>query len=119
MADHNEEARPWYEEPEDRRYEEAVQKLTADVIERNLSFEEAAAALDIEDEALKASVLDDALKVLIARMHFMEKKPLEQVAQRLKLPLARLEQAKRQMLKDVEAAAIEQYKSSTGQSGQA
>jgi hypothetical protein len=113
--------KPWYDEAaseEDKLYEESVNKIR-NAVKQSLSFEQAAALIDIEDEVLRNSILDDALKVLIAEMHFSEKKPLEKVARTLRLPLKRLERAKEEMLKDVEQSAIEAYKSSLGKIGNA
>lgn len=111
----------WHEEfdsEEDRLYEDAVRRIREGV-KRSLSFDEAVAAIGVDDPALKADIVDDALKVLIAEMHFAAGRPLAEVAQALRLPLERLERAKREMLRDVEDAAIEQYKTSMGQSGTA
>lgn len=113
--------KPWYEyaqSEEDRLYEESVKKIK-DALKQSLSFGQAAALVDIKDAGLRASILDDALKVLIAEMHFNGDKTLKDVARTLRLPLKRLEKAKNEMLEDVKKAAIEKYKSSSGQTGNA
>lgn len=114
-----EKEKTWYESEEDRLYEEAVGKVRDGVLLKSLSFEEAAALADLKDEALRASVLEDALKVLIAELHFGKKKTLKDLAKRLKLPIKRLEEAKAEMFSEVESAAIQAYKDSLGQSGNA
>jgi hypothetical protein len=111
----------WYEEiasEDDRLYDESVEKVIAGV-KRSLTFEQAAALIDLKDGATREAVLDDALKVLVAEMHFAAKKPLKEMASALGLPIKRLEKAREEMLKEVEQAAIEKYKSSTGQTGNA
>lgn len=111
----------WYDKTlseEDRLYEEAVRKLTG-AVKAGASFRKAEGEIEIKDPRLKAAVLEDSLKVLIAEMHFGGKKPLNEVAKKLGLPLKELRKAKEGMLKEVEAAAIEKYKSETGRTGNA
>jgi hypothetical protein len=114
-----EKEKPWYESEEDRLYEEAVGRVRDGVLQKSLSFEEAAALVGLDDKALRASALEDALKVLIAELHFGKKTPLKDLAKRLKLPLGRLEKAREEMFGEVESAAIQAYKDSLGQSGNA
>ncbi len=81
------EERPWYETEEDRLYEEAVNSIKS-AVENSVPFDEAAAKLDVKDEALK-------------------------------VPLKKVEAAKKEMLEEVEQAAIEKYRESLGQEGNA
>lgn len=116
-----EDEKKWYEEiasEKDRLYDDSVEKLLSGV-RQSLTFEQAANLIEVDDESMKADILDDALKVLLAEMHFAGKKPLKEVAKALGLPVKRLEKAKEEMLREVEQAAIEKYKSSTGQIGNA
>lgn len=111
--------KPWYEEiksEENRLYEESVNKIK-EAVSRGLSFEEASGLISVEDVLLKSRMLDDALKVLIAEMHFVGKKPLKELAKILKLPAGKLEEAKKQMLEDVEKTAINKFKSKIFQKG--
>lgn len=111
----------WYENEataDEKRYDEAVMKITS-AVKQGVSFKEASKLVDIKDEALMAAVSVDALKVLIAEMHFAGDTPLRDVAKALKLNEKELEKAKKEMLSEVEAAAIEKYKSEIGQSGEA
>jgi hypothetical protein len=113
--------KPWYNDmtsDEDRLYEESVNRIR-NAVKQSLSFAQAAELIQMEDEALRNSILDDALKVLIAEMHFTAGKPLKDVARTLKLPLERLQQAKQEMLRDVKGAAVEAYKDSSKKSGNA
>ncbi len=110
----------WYEgleTPEERLYEESVGKVRDGVLKQGLSFDEAGALLGIEDAELRAAVLDDALKVLVAELHFAGKKPLKEVAGRLKLPVERLDKAEKEMLEDVKKAAIEKFKTTMNMTG--
>jgi hypothetical protein len=108
----------WYDNAENRAYEEAVNSVKA-AVEAGVAFDEAASKVSLKDESLREAAISDALKVLIAEMHFMKKLPVGEVADRLKLPLERVERARREMIEEVEAAAIEKYKQSLGQEGNA
>lgn len=112
------EKRPWYETDEDRLYEEAVNSIK-NAVENSVPFDEAAAKIDVKDEGLKAAIVADALKVLIAEMHFMKKASLDEVAKALKISLKKVEDAKKEMLEEVEQTAIEKYRESLGPQGNA
>ncbi len=111
--------KPWYETEEDRIYEDAVKKIKAAVLEDSVPFDKAASQVEVENEQLKSSVVSDALKLLIAELHFMKQIPLDEVADALKLPLKKVEDARKEMIAEVEAAAIEKYKESLNQGGNA
>jgi hypothetical protein len=111
----------WYEgtkSDEDRLYEGAVKKIKGGV-KGGLTFEQAASLVDVKDPALRDDILDTALKVLIAEAHFEGKVSLEDLAKKLALPVSTLIRARDEMMKDVEAAAVEKYKESIGQKGEA
>ncbi len=114
-----EEKRAWYDTDESRAYEEAVNKIKSAVVEHSMPFDEAASQVEVEDEELRKSIVSDALKVLIAEMHFLNKKPLEEVAEALKLPVGRVAEARKEMVEELEADAIQRYKDSLGQGGNA
>jgi hypothetical protein len=121
MGKRPEDEKTWYEETaseEDRLYDESVEKVLTGV-RGSLTFEQAAGLIEVKEASIRAAILDDALKVLLAEMHFAGKKPLKEVAQALGLPIKRLEKARAEMLREVEQAAIEKYKSSMGQTGNA
>lgn len=114
--------KPWYDEgksEEDRLYEDSILKIKAEVQEKKKSFEEAAAGILVADEAVRAAILDDALKVLIADMHFARGMALEELANKLKLPVERIQLARTEMIQQVEQEAIDKYKTETGQTGEA
>jgi hypothetical protein len=114
--------KPWYSDlppDEDQLYEESVRRIRSGVIDQQMPFEKAAELIEVEDKGLRAAILDDALKVLLAEIHFAGGKSLDETTQALGLPRARLERARAEMLKDVKQAAIEKYKSETGQEGNA
>jgi hypothetical protein len=96
---------------EDTLYEESVRKIQSAV--KSMSFGQAVKLIEIEDEETKRAIIDDALKVLIAEMHFSGNMTLKELGKKLKVPVGRLETAKAAMLDDVKAAAIEAYKKSS------
>jgi AraC-like DNA-binding protein len=91
----------------DRLYEESLRKIKNGL--KHLSFDEAAKLVDVDDEVVRRSIVDDCLKVLIAERHFSGGTSLESLARELRTSPKRLAQAKAEMLGDVEAAAIEAY----------
>lgn len=84
----------------DRQYMLEIDRIRKG-LDRGLGFDEAAALIGEKDEKVRAAIIDDALKVLIADEHFAKGVPLEQLAQRLKLPAERLESAKKSMLDEI------------------
>jgi len=63
-------------------------------VEKGRSFHEACSLLDIPDVDMRESVVNDALKLLIAEMHYGNGMPLKQLALKLRLSLSRLLNAK-------------------------
>lgn len=106
------------ESEEDRIYTESVKRIQSGV-EQGMAFEKAASLIDVKGEALRADILDDALKVLIAQLHFTGGMPIDKLAKKLGLPITQLEESKKAMLEEVKQAAIEKYKEETGSSGNA
>ncbi|MEJ2315080.1 MAG: hypothetical protein P8Y85_10050 [Nitrospirota bacterium] len=115
----DENKKAWYDTEESRAYEEAVEKIKKAVVEDSAPFDEAASRVEVKDEKLRSAIASDALKVLIAEMHFLKKKSLEEVADALKLPLKRVAEARKEMVAEIEADAIQRYKDSLGQGGNA
>jgi len=110
----------WYDDlPEDgdKFYEESINRIKKGV-EQDLTFEQAVSLLDVKDDKLKASIIDDALKLMIAEMHFVAKKSVDDVAKKLRLSRDAVVRARQEMLDSVEDAAIEAYKKEHGQGGQ-
>jgi len=110
----------WYDDLKDDNaafYEESINRIRKGV-EQDMTFEQAVSLMDVNDDRLKAAIIDDALKVLIAEMHFVDKKPIEDVAKKLRLSKDVVLKARQEMLDSVEDAAIEAYKKEHGQEGQ-
>jgi len=110
----------WYadlpESEEDKLYRGSIEKIKG-AVEQGLAFDEAAATVDVKDQALKDTIISDALKVILAELHFGKKKSLKALAKKLKVPEQRLLQARQEMLEDVEEAAIEKFRKESGGAG--
>jgi hypothetical protein len=97
-----------YTEEESRVYNEAMENIMA-ALQKGLSFDEACAGLDITDSELKGFIVDDALKVLIADIHYAKKLPLQQVADTFQVSMDIINKANMEMMQDVEIATSEVY----------
>ncbi len=98
-----------YTPEEGRVYDDAMTKIRKGM-ENGLSFSEAFSMVDVEDPELKHFIEDDALKVLIAEMHFEKGVPLPQVADALKVSLKTLNIAVTEMLEDIGTTAAGIYR---------
>jgi hypothetical protein len=74
------------------------------------TFVEACNSIEVSDDELRGFILDDALKMMNADLHFVRAIPLQEVAQTLGLPLARVVVAGKEMIEDVEISAVEAYR---------
>ncbi len=106
----------WYEGlPDDafvtetaRAYKQAEDKIREELA-RGLDFDAACATIEVKDEALRKSIIDDMLKVLIAEEHFGKNVPLGELAKKLGVTAERLETAKAGMLEDVKETSIKAF----------
>ncbi len=98
-----------YTEEESHIYHETMEKIM-EGLTRGLSFEEACSAVEVPDEQLRAFIEDDALKIMIADMHYTKGISLEQVAEELKVQLDKLRRANAEMLQDIEMTSAEVYR---------
>jgi hypothetical protein len=109
-------AEKWYEGlPDDAfltetdiAYEKAIAKIR-EGLEKGLDFDSACAAIEAGDEKLKKHIIDDMLKVLIAEEHYNKNIPLDKLSDLLKVPVDRLETAKREMIEDVKESSIKAF----------
>ncbi|MBA4372918.1 MAG: hypothetical protein C0402_08645 [Thermodesulfovibrio sp.] len=84
----------------DRQYMLEIRHIR-EALARGLGFDEAIALIEEKDEEVKSGIIDDTLKVLIAEEHFAKGIALEEMAQGLKIPVERLESAKKSMLDEI------------------
>jgi hypothetical protein len=97
-----------YTAEESEIYENAMAKIRS-ALGNGLSFNEACATVDIADGELKKFVFADALKVMIAEMHYAKGIPLIRVAEELKTPIADINRAHMEMLEDAGIMAAEEF----------
>ncbi|MCL4476506.1 MAG: hypothetical protein M1508_09815 [Nitrospirae bacterium] len=75
---------------------DSIQKIRG-AVEQGLSFDEACSLIAVKDPGLRESIINDALKAIVAEMHFSRGLPLKNLAMRLRLSLSRLLNAKEGM----------------------
>ncbi|GAB4409643.1 MAG: hypothetical protein OHK0032_05300 [Thermodesulfovibrionales bacterium] len=93
----------------DRMYMDSVRKIMS-AVGQGLSFDQACSTMDMDDKELREAIIDDALKVLIAEMHFSKGMPLKELAVKLSVSLSRIMNAKESMLIEVGEASIAEYR---------
>lgn len=97
-----------FKSEETKAYERAF-GLIRDGLDRGLGFDEACAAVQMDDENLKNRIVDDMLKVIIAEEHFARKVPLDTLAAALKVSEDRLKQAKESMFEDIRKTSVDSF----------
>jgi hypothetical protein len=99
-----------YTEAENRIYNEAMDRIMEE-LQNGSSFADACGCVNVEDEGLREFIMDDALKIMIADIHFNKGLSLEHISSVLNIPLDMVERAQAEMLEDVEISTTEVYKS--------
>lgn len=94
---------------EDKKYKETVEKIK-DAVKNGLGFDQACASVNIEDAGLKKTIIDDALKVLLADMYFMQKMSTDKIAEILKIPIERITSARENMLEEIKETAVKTFR---------
>ena len=109
-----------YTEDENRIYEEAVPAII-DLVKNGLSFHDACERVKVDNDELKAYIVDDALKIILAEMHFKQGMSLQEVSELITVATDVLIKAQREMLQDVSISASEFFKKTSphGQCGNA
>lgn len=102
---------------EESKIHRAGFKVVFDGMQKGLGFDDACAGLQVVAPGMRQVIIDDYLKVTIAEQHFEAKRPLEEVAADLKLPVERVEAARADMMREVEKAAVDHYRKEGGGSG--
>lgn len=98
-----------YTAEEDKIYNEAMVKIIEGV-KNGLNFDEACSNANVDDEKLREFIMDDALKVMIAEMHYIKGLSLYEVASALKVSMETVNKANLEMLEDIGIASAEFYK---------
>jgi hypothetical protein len=82
-------------------------------MKNGLTFDKACNEIKVEDEELKKFILDDALKIMIAEMHYGKGVSLGEVAHALNIPMSKVSVASLEMLEDAGIAAAELHRKCT------
>jgi hypothetical protein len=90
-------------------------------MKNGLTFDKACDAITVEDGELKEFILDDALKIMIAELHYGKGMSLEDVAKTLNVRMGKISVASLEMLEDagVAAAALNRKSAPNGPAGNA
>jgi hypothetical protein len=98
-----------YTEEESKIYDEAMDRIM-EALHSGMNFHDACGTASVADEELKRFIEDDALKIMIADMHFKKGISLEEVAGSLKVPVDIIIRANAEMLEDISISTAEVFK---------
>jgi hypothetical protein len=98
-----------YTKEENKIYNEAMDAIM-EGLKNGLSFHEACGSVEVQDEELKNFILDDALKIMIADMHYVKSLSLQDISDSLRLPVERIEKANQEMLEDISITNAQVFK---------
>jgi hypothetical protein len=98
-----------YSDEENKIYNEAMAEIM-EGLRNGLSFNEACSIVNVQDKDLRGFIEDDALKIIIAEMHYAKGLSLPEVADILKISTETTNKANLEMLEDIEITAIDAYR---------
>lgn len=98
-----------YTPEENSIYNDSIEKILTS-LRSGSSFETACSNVDISDDSLKHFIHDDAIKIMIAELHYRDGLSLPQVAERLDLSITKISFASMEMLEDVSIASVAAFK---------
>ncbi len=105
-----------FTEEEDAIYRKSIEIIRSN-IRNGVTFALACEFISIEDPDLKGCIIDDALKIEIAELHYGQRMPLRDVAKKLGAPVDRLLRASHEMLEDVVGTSEEAAGRKSGKRG--
>jgi hypothetical protein len=100
--------------PEEERQHEAGFAAIRAGLGAGQGFDEACGRVVAADPDLRRIIVDDYLKVTIGERHFRGGESTEAVAAALKISVARVECARREMLAEVAAASVDVFRRQGG-----
>lgn len=98
-----------YTEEESRIYNEAMDEIIT-ALQDGMAFHAACDSVTVEDTELKKFIVDDALKVMIAHLHYKNGHSLEDVAATLKVSDEVIHKANGEMIEDISQTASEMFR---------
>ncbi len=100
-----------YSEEEKKIYNESIQKILAS-LKNGSTFQDACKEVEIIDPSLKKFIHYDAIKVMIAELHYKDGLSLDEVAKRLDIPITILSFARMEMLEEVALSVSRSFRES-------
>ncbi len=98
-----------YSSEEDKIYNAAL-PLILEGVKSGLSFNDACDRVQVKNKELKEFIIDDALKIIIVELHYVQKYSLQEIAALLKISTAIVDKANEEMMEDIGNSEIEVYK---------
>lgn len=105
-----------YSPEESAIYEAAIGRIR-EGIAGGMTFDEACSKAEIADPGLRLFVEDDALKIMLAEMHFGSAMSLQDFAAKMGLSMTRVSHAIVEMLEDAGVTASELYHAESEEGG--
>jgi len=102
---------------EESRIHQAGFKVIFEGMQKGLGFDDACAGLQVVEPEMRRIIVSDYLKVTIAEQHFQAQRPLDEVAAELKVSVETVEAARAEMMREVEKAAIDHYRTTSSGAG--
>lgn len=102
-----------FSEEEDSIYRNYIGMIRSN-ISNGVKFDLACKLISVEDQELKMVIINDALKIEIAELHYGQRIPLNEVSKKLGVSMERLLQANNEMVEDVMNTAGESSVSPSG-----
>jgi hypothetical protein len=95
-----------YTEEESAVYNKVMDEIMS-ALKNGQKFNEVCNAIHVEDKELKSYIEDDALKIIIADMHFTKGLSLEDVSDALDVSIDTVNKATAEMMEDIEKTTTE------------
>lgn len=89
-----------FTEEEDWIYRKSIEMIRSNIV-NGVKFDLACEFVNVDDQELKGLIVDDALKIEIAELHYGKRIPLREVSKKLGVPMERLLKANNEMIEDV------------------
>lgn len=97
-----------YTAEEDAIYNDSIGKILT-ALRSGKTFEESCREVEISDKSLMAFIHDDAMKVMIAELHYRDGISLPDIAKRLNISIEKICHASLEMLDDVAISSSEAF----------